>query len=355
MSDIDVLVVGLGPGGASAAAEAARRGLRVMGLDRKVVAGQPVQCAEFVPYMIGSDVANLGKSAVQPIAEMLTFVEEDIADRTPNFPGQMIDRATFDAQLVAEAEAAGAQIRLGARVLDISFEGACRLSSGETLKAAVVIGADGPRSAVGRAIGQVNETIIESRQLTTDLLNPHNATDIFLSTRIPGGYGWMFPKGKFANIGLGVAGEYRDRLKPELEALHARLAAEGRVGREIHGYTGGPIPAGGMVEPKGRLGDVAVLLVGDAAGLTHPVTGAGIPSAVRSGQLAGEAAALWLDGDNEALEDYAEELEDLFGGALNRAVKHRKRLLDQFTSEGEIPPDQLRSGWIAYDNYWAAT
>ena len=51
-----VLVIGLGPAGASAAAEAARRGCRVLAIDRKREAGRPVQCAEFVPAMVGIDV-----------------------------------------------------------------------------------------------------------------------------------------------------------------------------------------------------------------------------------------------------------------------------------------------------------
>ena len=68
----DVLVIGLGPAGASAAAQAARRGCRVIAIDRRRTPGVPVQCAEFVPSLIGVDVPNLADSVRQPIRAMTT-------------------------------------------------------------------------------------------------------------------------------------------------------------------------------------------------------------------------------------------------------------------------------------------
>ena len=119
----DVLVVGLGPAGSSAAAAAARRGLRVLAVDRRREAGVPVQCAEFVPSLIGVDVAALARSIRQPIASMATFVEDDAPDITQPFPGQMIDRAAFDAALVAAAADAGAECRFATTVRAIAADG----------------------------------------------------------------------------------------------------------------------------------------------------------------------------------------------------------------------------------------
>src|SRR5690606_27573844 len=127
------------------------------------------------------------------------------------------------------------------------------------------------------------------------------------------GYGWLFPRGGEANLGIGAAQSARSRLKPMLEALHRRLCKEGRVGAEVLGLTGGAIPVGGMVPPVGSIGVLPVLLAGDAAGLANPVTGAGIASAVQSGQLAGRAAADWCRGHRPALEEYVSELEEIFG------------------------------------------
>lgn len=344
---VDVLVLGLGPAGARAAAAAARAGARVLAVDRRSVAGEPVQCAELVPTLLACDVRGLSSSVRQAIDSMHTFVERDDADATAPFPGQMVDRRAFDAALVEDARSAGAQVRLATRVRAIDSAGRVLLDDGSRLAPRVVVGADGPRSIAGRAIGRVNAEIVETRQVTVPLLARHSATDIFLSASIPGGYGWLFPKGSVANLGAGVDRAHMGRLKAIVARLHEALVREGRVGSEILSRTGGPIPVGGMLHPCGELGDVAVLLAGDAAGLANPVTGAGIAAAVHSGALAGEAAARLLAGDAHACDDYACELQDLFGAALDRATARRRELA---ASPHDKPA--LRRSWIAYPQYW---
>ena len=88
--------------------------------------------------------------------------------------------------------------------------------------------------------------------------------------------------------------------------------------------------------------------------MTNPVTGAGISAAVISGGLAGDAAARWCAGDRDAPEDYDEDLDDLFGRSLARALARREELLARHRT-GEVPSTAaLRRGWIAYPEYWAA-
>jgi geranylgeranyl reductase family protein len=349
---LDVLVLGLGPAGARAAARAARAGCRLLAIDRKRVAGLPVQCAELVPAMIGIEVGNVAGSVRQSIGAMRTFVEDDPSERTEPFPGQMIDRAAFDAALVEEARAAGAQCRFGIRANAIASDGAVALSDGTRVTAKVIVGADGPRSLAGRAIGQVNRALVETRQVTVALREPHDATDIFLSEAIPGGYAWLFPRGEVANLGAGVDSARKGELKAIVERLHAGLAAQGRVGRERLRLTGGAIPVGGALKPWGMVGPTRVLLAGDAAGLAHPVTGAGIAAAVHSGTLAGEcAAALVAHGRAAALDgaealEYETELDALYGAALARAVRRRAQL------RGNHGKSALRRAWIAYPAYW---
>jgi flavin-dependent dehydrogenase len=108
-----------------------------------------------------------------------------------------------------------------------------------------------------------------------------------------------------------------------------------------------------MLEPRGRLGATLVLLAGDAAGLTNPVTGAGIAAAVYSGTLAGEAAAAWVGGDRGADARYEDELRGVLEPALARAVERRRELATR--TRAGAPPDSsaLRRGWIAYPEYWA--
>jgi geranylgeranyl reductase family protein len=347
----DVLVLGLGPAGASAAYAAVRAGLRVIALDRKHEPGRPVQCAEFVPAIVGMDVGDLAASMRQRIRSMVTFVEHDAPDVKENFPGHMLDRAAFDAGLVARAEAAGAVCRFGTAARRIHSEGVVELADGRRLAAEVLVGADGPRSVAGRAVGQVNTDLVETRQITVPLLRPREATDIYLSADMPGGYGWLFPKGEVANLGAGVDPPFKRRLKEIVARLHAAAIASGQLGSRILGLTGGLIPVGGMLKPAGTLGHTLVLLAGDAAGLTNPVTGAGIAAAVHSGRLAGEAAAARIAGNLAAGDAYEQELEDVFRAALDRAVR-RRRELAAASAGGRPVAANLRRGWIAYPEYW---
>ncbi|HSA91094.1 MAG TPA: NAD(P)/FAD-dependent oxidoreductase [Burkholderiales bacterium] len=337
MEHADVLVIGLGPAGASAAAEAARRGCKVIALDRKREPGLPVQCAELVPQLLEVQSGVIR----QRIDSMATFVEDDAPDLKPGFPGHMLDRAAFDASLVGEAVRAGAEVRLSCLVRKVGADGVVELADGSALRAPVIIGADGPRSRAGKAIGALNTELVETRQITVRLREPYAATDIFLSAGIPGGYGWLFPKGALANLGAGVSPRHKGRLKPIVRRLHARLVESRRVGSEVLFTTGGAIPVGGMLKPTGFLRKTRVLLAGDAAGLANPVSGAGIAAAVHSGRLAGQAAA------SGGFEEYEEELEDVYGASLERALQRRREL-----TRSDFTKKELRRGWIAYPEYW---
>ena len=349
---VDVLVVGLGPAGARAAAVAARQGLRVVAVDRRRAAGIPVQCAEFVPAMIGVEVQALAHSIRQPITAMATFIDADPPQITRPFPGHMLDRAAFDAALAADAAAAGADCRFGTSVRRVAADGSATLADGTRVVASVIVGADGPRSIVGRAMGRVNTALVETRQVTVPLLRKHDATDIFLSRSIPGGYGWLFPKGARANLGAGVAPAHRSKLKAIVETLHAEQTKAGRVGAAVLATTGGAIPVGGMLQAHGMLGDTQVLLAGDAAGLANPVTGAGIAAAVFSGGLAGAAAGAFLGGPGSAAEDYDDELRSVLGASLARAACRRRELAGELARGVGAPA--LRRGWIAFPEYWAS-
>jgi len=250
--------------------------------------------------------------------------------------------------LVAGAKSAGAQIILGSSVRSIASDGA-RFADGRIIDADIIIGADGPHSLVGRAIGSINTEIVDTRQITVPLPHAHAATDIHLSPDYRGGYGWLFPKDDVAHVGLGIEPPLRHRLKPLLEALHRRLIREGRVGQEILALTGGPIPVGGLLLSAGVIGGRTLLLAGDAAGLANAVTGAGIASAVQSGRMAGRAAVAFAQGKTGAGTAYAEELDDVFGPSLRRAVRRRRELLLNASPSAA----DMRRGWIAYPEYWS--
>lgn len=352
--ECDVLVVGLGPAGASAAAAAARGGVRTIGVDRRREAGTPTQCAEFAPMPLGAETAAMKLSFRQAIAAMRTYVESDSPHNASDFRGAMIDRAEFDRALCEEAAGAGAELRFATSLASVGEDGAAILSDGTRIRPRVIVGADGPRSRIGAAIGSVNRDILETRQFVAPLRAPSRSTDIYLSRDIRGGYAWMFPKGDVANVGIGLEADARAELKPLLAALRLRLIAEDRIGPNILGWTGGAIPVGGALNPVGRLETVGVALAGDAGGLVNPITGAGIPAAVVSGSLAGEAAAAFALGRAGALEDYADEIEERFGPSLRRAQRRREAMMRAFRRDGAPTPAELRQSWIAFPEYWAA-
>lgn len=346
----DVLVVGLGPAGSRAAWAAARRGLSVVAVERKPRGGAPVQCAEFVPLQLDRELGPLDALTRQRVAAMTSTVGNGARLCSAGFAGRMIDRARFDAALAERAADAGADCRFATALRRIAADGTVELAGGERIWPRLIVGADGPRSTVGRAAGLRNAALVETRQYRVTLREALDSTDIFLSPAYVGGYGWLFPRAEGANLGIGVVPAARARLKPLLDGLHRRLAGKGRVGAEIHATTGGAIPVGGIVGPAGLLGVVPVLLAGDAAGLAHPITGGGIAPAVLSGALAGEAAAGWLGGRSDAIHAYAEEIEALFGRAYAHALERRRALL----ANSRPGRADLRRAWIGYPEYRAS-
>mgnify|MGYP002788761232 CR=1 FL=1 len=349
----DVLVVGLGPGGGAAAAAAAAAGLHVIAVERKRVIGLPVQCAEFIPMPLSRHATAAGVLA-QRISGMTSVLPSGAAVGTP-FSGLMVDRAAFDRALAQAAAAAGAALHVasGLAALDHASRIA-RIKSADGERSVhyqVLIAADGPHSTVARLLGMPQLPTVNTRQYTVPLKRPFSDTDIWLSPDYPGGYAWLFPKGDRANLGLGMDPAVEADMKTPLDLLHAKLVAEGRVGADIYARTGGAIPVGGL---RATLAADSLLFVGDAAGLTHPITGAGIAAAVASGEAAAAAARAVIDGDASACAQYAEDIADQFGGSLQRAVARRAELarLWRTAAAGDDAPH--RRGWIAFDEYYRA-
>jgi geranylgeranyl reductase family protein len=348
---VDVLVVGLGPGGACAARTAAESGASVIAVERRKTVGVPVQCAEFVPLPMGKYA--LGSGVFQQRVESMTTILPSGEKTVSNFPGIMIDRAKFDQTLVRAAREAGAEALLETTLdgVDAARSIATVRRNGTTrqVRYSALIAADGPLSRVGAALGLPGLETVDSRQYTVPLLRRYTHTAIFLSAVYPGGYAWLFPKGNVANLGLGMDPRLAADLKAPLDALHVQLAAQGLVGMDILGRTGGPIPVGGL---RARLVAGNVLFVGDAAGLTHPITGAGIAAAVISGEAAGLSAARFLAGRAGALADYEEDIRDQFETTLARAVERRRWMMREWRRPAAREDAMYRRGWIAFPEYF---
>ena len=348
----DVLVVGMGPAGSAVAAECARRGPRVIAIEKKKQIGVPVQCAEFIPLPLQCH-AQADGVLMQRISGMRSRLPSG-AVTDAAFSGLMVDRAAFDQALARDAVDAGARLHTGSllRTLNINASTAMMTTADGELEVAyrVLLAADGPHSTVARLAGLPALQTVDTRQYTVPLLKRFSETDIWLSHCYAGGYAWLFPKGAHANLGLGMDPQFSRDMKSQLDVLHRELVDEGRVGEEILARTGGAIPVSGL---RARLTFGNMLFVGDAAGLTHPITGAGIAPAIASGEQAARAICTWFNGDTGALAEYEADIRDQFGNSLTRAVERRRELEQVLNTPRAQRDDVHRRGWIAYPEFFA--
>lgn len=346
----DILVVGAGPAGSSAACAAAGRGLKVLVVERRQTIGVPVQCAEYIPAPLVAEV-ELGRgTVVQSVEEMRTILP-DGAVKGMRAPGFMIRRDLFDQSLARAAQQQGARLLASTRVLGVQGGQVVIRRRGEPqerrVQAKVIIGADGPCSTVGRWIGSENRNLIPAVQWRVPLVRSMEHTEVYFRDEFYGGYGWLFPVGREANVGLGRRRRdaHDEGIGKVLERFVSRLAEEGKVEGEPLRTTGGWIPA----EPVRKVTRDNVLLVGDAAGHTHPVTGAGAYQAVIGGRMAGRWAARAAEtGNLSLLEAYEQEWWERFGEVQERAHRRRKSLEENWDQLASA----VRTSWIAFREYY---
>ncbi len=344
----DVLVVGAGPAGCSAARAAAEEGARVLMIEKRSRIGAPVQCAGYIPRLLKQKVNIPAEAIAQRVQEMITFMPDGEVIRK-KAPGFILYRGKFDRALARAASAAGAEIHTGA--MAVSKEGRkvkIRGPGGEnTIEVSLVVGADGPGSTVGAWIGQQNKKVMQALQHTVVLRQPARDTEVYFSKEYPGGYAWLFPKGKVANVGVGVQSELGGRIKPALRVFKESINA--RIG-DVVGVTSGRIPVGGplrSIDERAR-----TILVGDAAGHTHAVTGGGIPQAVICGAMAGRAAAAAADGHRHAFQNYYHQWRSAFGSMMDRAAAKREQLEAGWHAADLM--DLLKRSWVACEEYYDA-
>ncbi len=157
----DVLVIGAGPAGSTAARFAARKGVKVILLERREFVGRPVRCAEYVPLPI-SRYVDLKSSGilVQPVRSMQTYINGELVGEM-TAPGVMIRRDKLDQKLADLAVEAGAELRTGFQAWGLT-DGkviARGIDGPITISCQVIIGADGPASQVGRWMGNGRKSI----------------------------------------------------------------------------------------------------------------------------------------------------------------------------------------------------
>ena len=333
---VDVLVVGAGPAGAAAAHATARAGLKTLVLERRTTIGHPVRCAEYVPAALIREVPVQAWIVAQAAASLVLHFPGG-ESRELHSPGVILDRARFEQALVDAAVEAGATLWLGSPLQKLHRGQLAQVGgrhAGAMVQARLVIGADGPRSRVAEAVGLGRPRFMIGLQRALPLQVSVAAAQLYFDAACRHGYGWLFPKGETANVGVALPRGQGAEARQALAALVHRLVQEEVVVPSVAqgpGGGNGDPGRGGLIPCSGPLPRIAagrVLLVGDAAGQTDALTGGGIVAALRAGSLAGTTAAAFLPGrpGREAAAAYEGQWRTTYGRAAARALSRRFEL-----------------------------
>ncbi|MEW6325075.1 MAG: geranylgeranyl reductase family protein [Nitrospirota bacterium] len=326
MTAYDAIVVGLGPGGSTAARRLAEGGCRVLGLDKE-------RFPRYKPCGGGLSARLLPHlpESVRPCLEAtihnirFTFRgTRPMTHRSVQPVAYMVRRPAFDQSLACAAERAGAELLYGHDVRKIQETPShveIETGGGARYRAPYVIGADGAHSRIGRLIDP-RPAARPAWSLEAEAARPaegstaENEVWLDLGT-VQGGYGWSFPKA--GHLSIGVAGFSPVPSNPRA-ALTAYLKAQQPVPPNtpltIHSH---PIPA--VSTSLRTLATDRLLVVGDAAHLVDPFFGEGIYYAIRSGELAADSVAAALRGDAKGLTPYTERIKQQFEQEFRLATK----------------------------------
>ncbi|HYY48940.1 MAG TPA: NAD(P)/FAD-dependent oxidoreductase [Thermoplasmata archaeon] len=326
-SPYEAIVVGGGPAGGTAARYAARRGLKVLVLDKRKEIGVPVQCGEYVAQ--NEEVRSIFPSVgdLEDLMEVPYRVRERdtpvVRIWSPKgrrydvpFRGFTVRRDRMDQGIVAQAVREGAELLTETTVNKVRGE-EVETNRG-TFRGKVIIGSDGPRSTVAKSVG-LEWPVSAPAMSATAPGDFGDATDMFFGNLAPGGYAWIIPKAGCANVGLGTWQHFRGNLR----ALFDRFV-EAR-GLEPQKATGGFVP---VLGPPPRTVKGNAILVGDAAGMVMATNGGGNNLAMIAGRIAGLTAADHLL-DGTPLDAYESRWRAAIGGPLAEGVRI-KGLADRF-------------------------
>jgi len=326
----DVLIVGSGPAGSTAARYAAAKGVNVTVLERRKAVGVPVRCGELIPsneeisnmFPNAGDISSLFDIPRGLIQRNITGI--DLIDpkgrNTPlEFTGYTTDRDRFDQYLMSEAEKEGAEILMECQFLR-SEKNVAMTTLGE-IEYKIIVGADGPGSRVAKSLG-LPKNMHPYPAVTAQAKGDFDShVKMFFGGIAPGAYGWIIPKSGQANVGIGFSPKFANGTLGEYFEKFAK-----KHDLDIISKTEGKfVPSEGMISD---LVHDNGMVVGDAAGQVISVNGGGIPLALIAGQICGDVAADSAK-NGTSLARYQEECEKVFRRPLSIAAKN-KRLADTF-------------------------
>ncbi len=300
----DVVVIGGGPSGATAANDLARRGRSVLLLDR---AGRIKPCGGAVPPVLLREFAVPESLLVAKVRSACMVAPSgrrvDMPIDAGGFVG-MVDRDEFDEWLRQRAAGCGAERRSGGfQRITRDDDGTARVhfqpkAGGDavSVRTRAVIGADGAASAVARdyipdgdkrVYVYAYHEIVRSPPSALEGFDPARADVYYQGQLSPDFYGWIFPHGETTSVGTGTA----ERGFSIRNATNDLRRAAGLGESETLRREGAPIP----LKPLKRWDNGRdIVLAGDAAGVVAPASGEGIYYAMAGGRLAAEAVEQFL-------------------------------------------------------------
>jgi digeranylgeranylglycerophospholipid reductase len=333
----DVVVVGSGPAGSVTARFAAESGANVLIIERRQEVGVPVLCGEGISKKVDDFKVLEGRRWIANNMEGARIFSPDgtmvklAADMAGDETGYVLYRDIFDQELARGAIRAGAELMLNTCAVDVLKEngkvnGVKAKQFGEEfdIEADIIVGADGVESKIGRWAGM--KTTLKPYDLETcvqyTLSNVEfdkEYCDFYLGKKIaPGGYVWVFPKGKdIANVGIGILASLSEPGMP-LKLLDKFIDShpELKKGEPLR-FLAGAVP---VAEPIESVRD-NLLLVGDAARQVDPITGGGLMASIEAGEIAGETIGKAVGEqrfDKKMLSPYEEKLENTVYKKLKR-------------------------------------
>ncbi|MDC1050961.1 NAD(P)/FAD-dependent oxidoreductase [Candidatus Marinimicrobia bacterium] len=309
-NNYDVIIVGGGPSASMCAIGIAKSGYTVCILEKDRDIGMPVRCGEAIGYTGLNQffkpkdswiASNL--NSVKLVAPNGTGIDVDFQSET----GYILNRRVFDYDLSRIAVENGAEVFTKSYVTGVLKEddyivGVTVNYMGEVKKinSKLVVGADGIESRVGRWAGI--KTLVKMKDMESCVQYSVANIDVDINQMVmyvgskyaPGGYLWIFPKGKgLANIGIGISGSFSKK-KSAKKYLDEFINNHYPEVSRLTTVCGGVPCSKPLKDPIAN----GIMLIGDAAHQINPMTGGGIASGMKGGQIAGDIAVLALQKNN---------------------------------------------------------
>jgi geranylgeranyl reductase family protein len=326
----DIIIIGAGPSGSSAARKAGGRGFKTLLIEKELFprykpcgGALSEQAISYLDFSLPTEIQE------KDIFGARVHFRNYIREMKKNYRiSTIVTRAVFDQLLLTKAQETGIEVRMGIRAISFVENSDCVevRTERESFKSKFLIIAEGSHGDLkyrirtrddknAYAVCVVTEVPADDRTIDAYI---RNAIDIHFGI-VEMGYGWIFPHKEYFSIGIGGLAKYLNNPKMVLNKFLLENGFKGNF--KMHGHL---LPVGGI---QRRLAKSRIFLAGDAAGFVDSFYGEGIAYAIRSGQLATETIIRALDSEkllNDGVRYYEMKCNNEFNINLKYSLKLAK-------------------------------